>query len=82
MKAIHRYFTTHKKVTLTWMWIFFFLDLGYMLLHIAGMISTGFWLWLIPGAVALYLRIAYSKAAYDPARDKFSDKYIPRDLRK
>lgn len=70
MKAIHRYFVTHRKVTLTWMWIFFCLALGYMLLHITGLITTSFWLWLIPGALALYLRLTYSAASNDPGHGK------------
>ena len=63
MKRIHRYFTTHKKVTLTWMWVFFAIALGYMLLNMGGYITTSFWLWLIPGAITLYLRLAYTKAS-------------------
>ena len=82
MKAIHRYFITHKKVTLTWMWVFFFLTLGYMLLHLTVMPQTNFWFAFIPGLICLYLRVAYSKAAYDPTKDKFSNQYVPRNLRK
>ena len=63
MKSIHQYFVTHKNVTLAWMWVFFALALGYMLLHIGGYLTTRFWLWLIPGAAALYLRLAYTKAS-------------------
>ena len=81
MKAIHRYFTTHKNVTLALMWLFFVITLGYMLLHLLVLPQINFWIAFIPGLICLYLRIAYSKAAYDPTRDRFSDKYVPRDLR-
>ena len=82
MKAIHQYFITHKKVTLLWMWVFFAITLGYMLLQMTVLPQLNFWLCLIPGLICLYLRVAYSKAAYDPAKDRFSDQYKPRDLRK
>lgn len=82
MKAIHRYFITHKNVTLTWMWVFFAITLGYMLLQMTVLPQLNFWLCLIPGLICLYLRGAYSKAAYDPTKDRCSERYIPRDLRK
>lgn len=82
MKAIHKYFITHKTVTLVWLWIFFFLAFGYMLLCMTVCPDWNFWLWLIPGALALYLRIAYGKAAYDPTKDRFSDQFVPRDRRR
>lgn len=82
MKAIHQYFITHKKVTLTWMWVFFAITLGYMLLQMTVLPQLNFWLCLIPGLICLYLRVAYSKAAYDPTKDRFSGRYKPRDLRK
>ena len=82
MKAIHQYFITHKKVTLTWMWIFFFITLGYMLLQMTVLPQINFFVAFIPGLICLYLRIAYSKAAYDPTKDRFSEKYMPRDRRK
>ena len=78
MKSVHQYFITHKKATLTWMWVFFFISLGYMVLHMRGFISTNFFLWLIPGAVTLYLRMAYTKASYDPKKDPMSKEYVPR----
>lgn len=82
MKAIHQYFTTHKKVTLTWMWVFFAVTLGYMLLHLTVLPQINFFVAFIPGLICLYLRLAYSKAAYDPTKDRFSENYIPRNLRK
>lgn len=82
MKAIHQYFITHKKVTLTWMWVFFAVTLGYMLLHLTVLPQINFYVAFVPGLICLYLRIAYSKAAYDPAKDRFSEKYVPRNLRK
>lgn len=77
MKAIHQYFVTHKTVTLTWMWVFFALALGYMLLCLLAFPTWNFWLCLIPGLICLYLRVAYSKAAYDPTKDRFSEEYVP-----
>ena len=82
MKAIHQYFITHKKVTLTWMWVFFAVTLGYMLLHLTVLPQINFYVAFVPGLICLYLRIAYSKAAYDSAKDRFSEKYVPRNLRK
>ena len=78
MKAIHEYFTTHKKICLTWMWIFFAITLGYMLLQMYVLAQLNFWLAFIPGFICLYLRIAYAKAAYDPKKDRFSSQYTPR----
>lgn len=82
MKTIHRYFLKHKTVTLTWMWIFFALTLGYMLLQMTVLPQMNFYLALIPGLICLYLRIAYSRAAYDPTKDRLSGQYVPRELRK
>ena len=78
MKAIHEYFTTHKNICLAWMWIFFAITLGYMLLQMYVLPQLNFWLAFIPGAICLYLRLAYSKAAYDPKKDRFSSQYIHR----
>lgn len=82
MKAIHQYFLQHKKVTLTWMWVFFFIALGYMLLHLTVLPQINFWLAFIPGLICLYLRVTYSKAAYDPEKDRFSEQYVPHQQRK
>ena len=78
MKAIHKYFTTNKKVTLFWMWVFFAIAFGYMLMQMYLLPQLNFWIAFIPGLICLYLRIAYAKAAYDPTRDRFSDQYKPR----
>ena len=82
MKEVHKYFITHKKVTLAWMWVFFFITLGYMLMQMYVLPQLNFWLAFIPGVICLYLRIAYAKASYDPAKDKFSDSYVPSKKRK
>ena len=81
MRAIHQYLTTHKKTTLTLMWIFFCITLGYMLLHLLVLPQINFWISFIPGLICLYLRVVYAKAAYDPKKDRFSNQYISRDLR-
>lgn len=78
MKAIHKYFTTHKSVTLFWMWVFFSITLAYMLLQMYLMPQLNFYLAFIPGLICLYLRLAYAKAAYDPKKDRFSKEYRPR----
>lgn len=78
MKKFHAYFSTHKAVTLALMWAFFAVTLGYMLLCLLAFPQWPFWLCLAPGLVCLYLRLTYAKAAYDPARDKFSERYVPR----
>lgn len=82
MKAIRDYFETHKGVTLFWMWVFFALTLGYMLLCLLVFPTWNFWLSAIPGLICLFLRLAYSKAAYDPRKDRFSPEYIPYRDRK
>jgi hypothetical protein len=78
-KKIYNYFGTpeRKVLTLTLMWIFFFITLGYMLICMFWMTSWHFFVWLIPGAITLFLRLAYSKASYDPMKDHFSDEYVP-----
>ena len=82
MRQIHQYFCTNKTVTLFWMWVFFALAFGYLLLCMFVCPQWNFWLWLLPGAVCLYLRLAYAKAAYDPRKDRLSGRYVPYQQRK
>lgn len=63
------------------MWVFFGITLGYMLLCLLVLPSLPYYVCVIPGLMCLYLRLTYSKAAYDPRRDKFSTEYLPRRLR-
>ena len=82
MRQLHQYFCTNKTVTLFWMWVFFALAFGYLLLCIYVYPQWNFWLWVLPGTVCLYLRLAYAKAAYDPQKDRMSDRYVPYQQRK
>ena len=82
LKPIHQYFCTHRYVTLFWMWVFFALAFGYLLLCMFVYPQWNFWLCFIPGLICLYLRLAYAKAAYDPRKDRMSDRYIPYQQRK
>lgn len=82
LKPIHQYFCTHRYVTLFWMWVFFALAFGYLLLCMFVYPQWNFWLCFIPGLICLYLRLAYAKAAYDPQKDRLSDRYVPYQQRK
>ena len=77
LKQMNAYFVAHKSLTLTLLWVCLALSLGYAFFVMYVMTSWNFWLMLIPGALALYFRLIYSKAAYDPRKDKNSDQYIP-----
>ena len=81
MKGLHEYLCTHKTVTLALMWGFFSVTLGYMLLCLLVLPDLPYYVCLLPGLVCLYLRLAYSKAAYDPRRDRFSGQYVPGRMR-
>ena len=82
LKPIHQYFCTHRFITLFWMWVFFALAFGYLLLCMFVYPQWNFWLCFIPGLICLYLRLAYAKAAYDPRKDRMSDEYVPYQQRK
>ena len=82
MKAIHQYFLNNKSTTLFWMWVFFAITLGYMLLQMYVMPQLNFWLAFIPGLICLYLRLTYGAARYDSKKDKFSKNYVPGKKRK
>lgn len=79
MSKFHAYFVApeHKKTTLRLMWTAFFVCLGYALISLLLLDGQHYWYMIIPGLVALYFRLCYSKAAYDPVKDKHSDQYIP-----
>ena len=77
IKKVHTYFTSNKKPTLPLMWVFFFLAFGYAMLSMFVIPSLPFFWMYLPAAFALYFRLCYTKAAYDPRKDKSSDQYIP-----
>ena len=81
MNRLHRYFCARKGPALALLWLSFAAAMGYMLLCLLAFPDWPFWLCLVPGALCLYFRIAYAEAAYDPTRDRFSERYVPRDLR-
>ena len=82
MSKINQYFIARKSLTLWLMWLFFALSLGYALIVMFLIPSWNFWLMIIPGVIAYYFRFLYSKAAYDPQKDKLSPEYVPYKQRK
>lgn len=76
-KKLNGYFIARKTLTLVLLWVFCFIAFGYGLLSMYVFTNWNFWLLFIPGALSLYFRILYSKAAYDPQKDKRSPEYIP-----
>ena len=84
MSKLNAYLKDHVTLTLTLMWICFGISLGYALLALLVFPQWNFWLMAIPGLLALYFRIMYSKGYYalHPERDKYSDQYIPYKQRK
>lgn len=81
MSKLNAYFVAHKTLTLTLMWGFFFLAIGYGLTELFLLPELNFGLIFIPAAVALYFRIMYAKASYNPVKDKLSPEYIPYSQR-
>lgn len=81
---MNEYFKTHIKITLTLMWVFFAIAVGYGVLCLTLFPNWFFWLMLIPAFLALYFRVVYSKGYYQqhPERDKYSEQYIPYKERK
>ena len=82
MSKLNAYFKAHKSLTLGMMWLFFFLALAYALCAMYVAPQLNFWLMLFPAAIALYFRVMYAKASYDPTKDRFSPEYIPFEQRK
>lgn len=81
MSKLNAYFAARKTLTLTLMWVFFFLSLGYAMIALFLVPTLNFWIMLIPGVLAFYFRIMYAKASYDPVKDKLSPEYIPYSQR-
>ena len=85
--AFHTYWSTHAKQTLIATWVAFFVTLAYMLLcifvfsYLDGWKFGYYWFWVIGGAFALYFRVTWGKASYDPRKDRWSDEYVPRKER-